>query len=153
MHDLDHLQKQRGATVAKASADVDSSPRSSELSPTLQATDALLARLRDGDELADAERWLAVIRGDRRPATPAELDAAIAGVAAQDRVDAETVRAGIERLLAADGGIAAWQHRLQRRPAKFGRITLALPEAASVTAHDARRQIHQLPLVPLKAVT
>lgn len=81
-----------------------------------------LARLRDGYSLADAERWLCVIRGDRKPATPAELAEAIADLAADEQQSVEAVRAGLDRKLAAEGSsLAGWIERLSRPRKLLGR--------------------------------
>jgi hypothetical protein len=82
----------------------------------------LLAKLREGSPMANAERWLCVIRGDRKPATPAELDAAIADLAADEQQSVETVRAGIDAKLQAEGSsLAAWIARLNRPRKLLGR--------------------------------
>lgn len=96
---------------------VPSGPSEAELR-TLQ----LLAKLREGSALANAERWLCVIRGDRKPATPAELEAAIADLAADEQQDVETVRAGIDAKLQAEGSsLADWIERLNRPRKLLGR--------------------------------
>ncbi len=81
-----------------------------------------LARLRDGYSLADAERWLCVIRGDRKPATPADLAEAIADLAADEQQSVDAVRAGIDKKLQAEGSsLAAWTEHLSRPRKLLGR--------------------------------
>lgn len=102
-------------------------PEAADVAPTgpiksLEQTQQLLARLRDGYSLADAERWLCVIRGDRKPATPAELAEAIADLAADEQQSVEAVRAGLDRKLAAEGSsLAGWIERLSRPRKLLGR--------------------------------
>ena len=73
---------------------VPSGPSEAELR-TLQ----LLAKLREGSALANAERWLCVIRGDRKPATPAELEACATFLAPTPGANPEANRAGLVRVL------------------------------------------------------
>lgn len=100
-----------------AVAAVPSGPSEAELR-TMQ----LLAKLRDGYSLADAERWVAILRGDRRPATPAELETAIAELAADEQQSVEAVRAGVDKKLAAEGrSLAGWIAQLSRPRKLLGR--------------------------------
>lgn len=90
--------------------------------PNESRTLEMLAKLREGSSLAAAERWLCVIRGDRKPGSPAELAAAIAELAADERQSIEAVRAGLERKLQAEGSsLAEWFARLSRPRKLLGR--------------------------------
>lgn len=112
---------------AETSDAVPSGPSEAELR-TMQ----LLAKLREGSALADAERWLCVIRGDRKPATPAELAEAIADLAADEQQSVEAVRAGIDKKLQAEGSsLADWIERLSRPRKLLGRGTSSTNNASS----------------------
>lgn len=101
---------------------------------SLEETQRLLARWRDGYRLADAERWLAIVRGDKRPATPAELDAAIADLAADEQQRVETVRDGLDKKLQAEGSsLAHWIERLSRPRRLLGRGGVTTPSSTTST--------------------
>jgi hypothetical protein len=122
-YDPEQIREERRATPrpertrSDAADAVPSGPSEAELR-TMQ----LLAKLREGSALADAERWLCVIRGDRKPATPAELAEAIADLATDEQQSVEAVRAGIDKKLQAEGSsLAAWTEHLSRPRKLLGR--------------------------------
>lgn len=126
MIDPDDVVEQRRRSPRPPRVDVPS-PQASE-SVDFARTMQRLEAERAGDHLARPRRWLAVVRGDRRPITPAELDAAVAEIAAQDGASVADVVAGLDAALASEGrgdSLKQWRARLGRPRPRIGKAAAA----------------------------
>ena len=120
MRDPEEFQGQRRTTTPlrpRQGEAAEATPSTFELERTM----ARLARDRAGDELAEPIRLLATIRGDRRPFTVAELNQAVAEVAAAEGLDAQAVRTMLDRALLSEGSsLQAWEQQLRRPRPRLG---------------------------------